>query len=380
MKKNILISAYISGNLGDDLFVKILCERYQSTQFYLIGEKKYKKIFEKIPNLCYIEEKGIKKYAIKVKNIIRKRMKKRRVSQNEMLQKKYINNMDAVVLIGGSMFIEQNNWKDAVEERRRIFDKKIYVLGCNFGPYTNKKYLLAHKKLFSKAEDVCFRDTYSYRLFEDMKNTRVAPDVIFNLKKKEEMEEKFFLISVINPNKEKNLVKYYDKYVMKMIDVVNCLTKRNEKVVLMSFCEKEGDLAIIDTISTKVNNKEKVEIFNHTNIEKSLALFQKAKGIIATRFHASILAFLYNKKVIPIIYNEKTFNMLNDFSYKGAYFTLEQFGEVSAENIVEELQKQNEIINVQTANQQFIKLDQYLLGEPEELSLIDEKGEQKFAK
>lgn len=381
MKKKILINAYINGNLGDDLFVKILCERYPNTQFYLIGEKRYKQFFGKIQNLHYIEENGIKKCVVKMNNIIRKLMKKRRVSLNERLQKKYINQMDTVVMIGGSMFIEQSNWKDAVEERRSIFDKKIYVLGCNFGSYTSKEYLLAYKNLFSKAEDVCFRDTYSYHLFEELENTRVAPDIILNLKQKQEIKEKYFVISVIDPNKEKKLAKYQNEYVTQMIEIVNCLTKENEMVVLMSFCEKEGDLFIVNKIFKEVNNKEKVKIYNHTNIEKSLSILQKSKGIIATRFHACVLAFLYNKKVIPIIYNEKTLNMLNDFSYTGVYFTLEQFGKIPAEQIVDKLKKQNKnkTVPIQLANQQFLKLDQYLLcDEAKKLPLITKKGEHKI--
>ena len=45
------IIAYVNGNLGDDLFVKILCERYPNQKFLLCGPKKYKDYFEYLDNL-----------------------------------------------------------------------------------------------------------------------------------------------------------------------------------------------------------------------------------------------------------------------------------------------------------------------------------------
>lgn len=38
--KNILVKAYLNQNLGDDLFVYILAERYKNKRFYLINYNK----------------------------------------------------------------------------------------------------------------------------------------------------------------------------------------------------------------------------------------------------------------------------------------------------------------------------------------------------
>lgn len=42
--KKILIKAYTQLNLGDDLFIKILCERYENTEFYLFATPEYKNL------------------------------------------------------------------------------------------------------------------------------------------------------------------------------------------------------------------------------------------------------------------------------------------------------------------------------------------------
>lgn len=52
--KKIIIYAYTKFNLGDDLFIKVLCERYPKTKFIIYAPKDYKKCFKDIKNIkCY---------------------------------------------------------------------------------------------------------------------------------------------------------------------------------------------------------------------------------------------------------------------------------------------------------------------------------------
>src|SRR5699024_1160694 len=44
--KKVMVYAYSQFNLGDDLFIKILCERYPETQFVLYAPKQYKRCFQ----------------------------------------------------------------------------------------------------------------------------------------------------------------------------------------------------------------------------------------------------------------------------------------------------------------------------------------------
>ena len=49
--KKVLIYAYMAGNLGDDLMVLVLCQRYPNVNFRLWADKSYKKRFQHIRNL-----------------------------------------------------------------------------------------------------------------------------------------------------------------------------------------------------------------------------------------------------------------------------------------------------------------------------------------
>ena len=51
--KKILIKAYAQLNLGDDLFIKMLCERYRDVEFYLFANSEYE-------NLKGIESNNLK--------------------------------------------------------------------------------------------------------------------------------------------------------------------------------------------------------------------------------------------------------------------------------------------------------------------------------
>ena len=171
--KKILVNAYLSLNFGDDLFLKILFERYDNVKWFLnSGDNRYLKIFKDIE----LEE-----------NICTKILKKLKIKKFHSINfEKY----DAGVYIGGSMFMESQTWKLDYDKLKYLLDnfnknsKPYYILGCNFGPYSNKGYEEKYKMLFSKAEDICFRDSYSYEIFKELSNVRIAPDIVSQLKAK----------------------------------------------------------------------------------------------------------------------------------------------------------------------------------------------------
>ena len=139
--KKVYIKAYTKLNLGDDLFVFMLCYRYKNVQFYIKELSPYTNVFKTIPNLKIIE------------NI------------NDI-------SFDAIVYIGGSIFIE--NSPSSIfrihELKEEIIKDNIptYIIGANFGPYTSKKYFETVKnELLPYVESITFRDTYSYNLFKN---------------------------------------------------------------------------------------------------------------------------------------------------------------------------------------------------------------------
>ncbi|MGL6023278.1 MAG: hypothetical protein ACRC0F_01555 [Cetobacterium sp.] len=133
--KEILIKAYAHLNLGDDLFIKMLCERYEDTQFYLYATPKYEEL------------KGIDSNNLNIlinNNFFKKVLFRlgRKVGISNILEDLKSRKLDGVVNIGGSIFIENDFSEEdfKVRERNLKFGKNYFVLGSNFGPYKNEEF------------------------------------------------------------------------------------------------------------------------------------------------------------------------------------------------------------------------------------------------
>lgn len=366
MKKKVLIYAYSRLNLGDDLFVKILCERYPNSQFYIMSNFNYRKGLSQNSNLKII-------YRIPfIDGIIRKL--KINFSLNQLVQKIIIYHCDLIVNIGGSIFMESKDWKhkSKILCDRVNSNKPYFIIGSNFGPYSDNDYMLEYRKIFSRVTDICFRDVYSFSLFNELHNVRYAADVVFSMPDKyyqeEGSERQDAVISIIDLSNREKLKIYETEYLDKLVELSRIMLKNNINVKFMSFCRKEGDDKAIEKILKKFSDKEinQISFYKyHGNIEEALLIIRNAKYIVATRFHAMILGWLYRKNVLPIIYSEKTSNVISDIGFNGVTVDIKSLEKFSSEKINEYLVNSDIIeISEQTrlANLQFKYLDE-LLGE-----------------
>src|SRR5699024_4713602 len=156
--KKVMIYAYTSSNLGDDLFIKELCERYPNTKFQLYAHSDYKKKFYNNKNLNIISNNNLFNRLI---NFCSRKFK-------------FINSIQKYKRMNSVL----------------NFKKPVYIIGANFGPYEDKDFVQKHNNLFKKVTDVCFRDKYSYQLFETNENVRLANDVIFQMEVNHSSNEK----------------------------------------------------------------------------------------------------------------------------------------------------------------------------------------------
>ncbi len=355
MKNKIFLSAYISGNLGDDLFIKVICERYPDLHFYVSGNKKYKNLFSKIKNLTYISDDTLYK---RIVNKINK------VLDTDFSLFTQLPKVDAHVIIGGSLFIQSKNWKANYAESINLVNKfeNNFLIGANFGPYQSDEFLNIHKDYFKKFVDICFRDTYSTNLFKDLTNVRTGSDVVFQLNYPIVKEKNYYIISMINCDDRENLKKYHTTYIYKLIEIIKAITSKGSKVILMGFCDEEKDYLVINELYEKLENKESVEIYHHSSIDDSLELLASSKGIIATRFHAMILGFLFSKPTIPLLYSEKMRTVMNDINYDGLFCYLQDIESLSVESCLEHLEAKTNL-NIQAIKEesykQFIGLDKF---------------------
>lgn len=358
---SVYVKGYFEKNLGDDLFFKILINRYRNTKFYIYTKNDYSNIGKNLIN----------KYSII--NAIENKMIQKFSKNNYCLpiEKKIAKSTEFIIQIGGSLFMERSgiNWKENSDFLYKKIKKKYFILGSNFGPYITEEYKEYFRSIFLNAVDVCFREKKSYEIFEKNSNIRVASDIVFsldiaNVKIK---ENKKVIISVINCEK-KGLEKNKKKYEEKIIELMKFFIGKGYKITLMSFCSKEGDEEEIESILNKCDIEliKNIETYYYRGkIDEALNILADSQIIVGSRFHANIKGLVLNKTIIPIAYSKKTTNVLKDLNFKGKVIeinNIEQFivNELSEEDLSYKCNVDNAIINAQ---EHFKKLDEILLNE-----------------
>jgi len=361
--KKVMVHAYLHFNLGDDLFVKILSERYPNIKFYVYAPKNYITLFKKNKNIKVIPINNIILRGI---NFIFRKLFKINIITLKLIR----NSCDAVIHIGGSLFIQGEEWKKELNRTRsmHVKGKPVFLLGSNFGPFFDEEFYNEHREMFRKYTDICFREEYSYNLFRSLSNVRFADDIVFQLKPKIHGEdENNIVISVIKPSK-KNLTNIDEIYYEKIRDISVYFIDRGYTVTLMSFCEYEGDTEAVSEIIELMPDRLSDKILKHyymLNIDDTLKVIEQASFIIATRFHAMVLGWVYNKPVFPIVYSSKMTNVMKDVGFNGLYSDLDNINNLEPELVFNS--KDYNLISVSkqinNSEKQFKILDDYLTKE-----------------
>lgn len=356
--KKIFLKCCLNKNLGDDLFLKVISDRYKNN-IITISRKKYNKKFY-CDNLKIIY---INYFLFRCFNKLSKMLNK-----NNILEMFFIKESDFVVILGGSIFMESKKRLGASNKSwYEKLNKNYYILGSNVGPYYTEDFIKDTIKIFDKAQDVCLRDKKSYNLVRSCKKVRQASDIIFSLdvNKYIKNEKKILAISVINCDKKAGQIKNPNQelYEEKINEIINFFLKENYNIKLMSFCKDEGDETTINNLFNKYSYDSRVKkFFYNGNIEEILYELGESSLIIGSRFHANILGLIMDKSIIPIIYNNKTENLLNDINFEGIRIDINNLEEFKVSNI-----DMNKVLNItdvsyqkKDAQRQFEELDKFL--------------------
>lgn len=361
MKKRVLVCAYFAKNVGDDLFLKVLFDRYPHVNWELLtANRDYLDIFKDYENVkitySYRDIK-IGKYHLNLFFLIHKL---------SFGFKKY----DAIVNIGGSIFMQNPTWMVSFSKREYLIKKikaeRNFIIGANFGPFLDQDFMRKHRELFPTYDDICFRDSSSYNLFKDLKNVRLAPDVVLGFQDHQiEKKEKVVGISTINLEDRPDLRKYTTSYNHKIAKLVEHYIEKGYQIRLFSFCEKEGDLKGLHKIINKVSPQyiDNINIIRYTgDLLSFLKVFKSCGRIIGSRFHSLILAMVYDQPFYPLIYSEKTSHFLTDlgFSHKGCHIRDMKHLNVTDISSLESFSHVKDKQVFLDANRHFDKLDAFL--------------------
>ncbi len=338
-KKVAVIFIYLQNNLGDDLFLQQLCLRYPNVDFYAMPTFVSNKMLEGLDNLYFSEQ--MKTY-----------FKEFNLPKLSDKLKKFYNSFDACIILGGSIFMQFNQaWRQRLRnfKNRTSLNKNTYIIGANFGPYTDAAFLTEHTEVFKGVKDLCFRDSVSASYFPDADNIRFAPDILFAYKYKNEsiVPKKQVAISVINcawegrPIPQLKLLKgVMDTYVDKIVSMCSEFSRKGYEISLLSFCASQGDLNTAKTIESRcmLNGVTNISICHYDGeVEPVLDKMIESEIIVATRFHAMILGFMLGKSVLPIIYDEKQKYVLQDLNFFGEVCEMKDIASLDPRGIVERL-------------------------------------------
>lgn len=310
----VYVAGYWNTNLGDDLFLMLLSKRYPQHDFYIIAGHHDFAVFSGQKNLHLVKLP----FWVKVANHFGK--DKWLFSQ----QIKTVKKMDAYCELGGSLFIlPKTGMGKQFAVRKQILATGIpyFIIGSNFGPYNSKRQVTSYHTFFTKVRHVTFRDQFSYNLFADLPNVSCAPDVAFNLDPDQfTLAQDYILFSVIDPHGRVKSGEE-ERYYAVINELVNRFLNQGERVVLMPFCAAEGDLRAAQKIAAKFANSH-LGIYVHKDLKQSLIKLARAKAVVASRYHAMILSWLFQKPTFVLSYSEKINHVIADLCPEQPYLDI----------------------------------------------------------
>lgn len=357
----VMIYAYTANNLGDDLFIHTICTRYPKTKFLCYAPKSYQKTCNHLVNLEIIPNDRL------LNKFIHAAL--RPYNKEFYLQEQVARTCEIGVYIGGSIFMEQADWKREVQhvQAMKTSHSSFFILGANFGPYQSDTFYHTYEKLFRGMTDICFRDQKSKELFKHLPNVRQAADIVFQLKDtfSREKPKEQILISVIYPSIREDLKTDNTNYFKGIANISSQLVSEGYDVLLMAFCKEEKDhLAIREIISLIPNTlHHKVDSYTYnTNLQEAISKISESKAVIATRFHAMILGWILNKPTYPIVYSNKMKTVMEEISFKGDYSTVKNIHVADPKKIIQELDQEPIDISsfITDGEKQFVVLDSLL--------------------
>lgn len=333
---NALVDIYLDNNLGDNIMGETLIRYLESlgVRCFLLANDDFTNtdIINNNPNTRLITS-----------------ITKRTLRENDI---------GLYVRIGGSMF-PHNNFKEGIFRyltlvqymKMKRMGIKIYILGCNMGPFHSSVGIGATKKIIKIADMVTCRDNESFSFIFDVKkkNCYMYPDVVFsrqdlllNCQERDVLGISTYTGYILG------LRTHNLSYSKLIVDVIDTYLEKNPQGRVKLFVFDSGynsDYPTTHKIYSKAEKKERIEIVAFTgDILSFMKEFNKCSVMIGTRFHSIVLALLCKIPVLPIVYSNKSKNLLLDLNYKGQVLEIADCNNVNVGSVVEAVCSKNSLL------------------------------------
>lgn len=337
--RSVIVYGIHTLNVGDDLFLKVLLERYPSIRFIVHAPEVYKRVFLGHKNLKVVSESdGVIRCLAFLSKCFH-------VSLSKLLYFYLIikYHVGIFVIIGGSLFIEGNSNMPRLLFSLGRFRKlkqslKVCIIGTNYGPSKSASWQNVVSDALSIADDVCFRDKPSYDTFAKLSNVRWGNDIVFHssfptiLNKRKEI-----CVNIRSVDSWPTLKPFKKRYLEVTKGLIEDFQRKGYGVNILSFCEKYGDNVISDELFDQLQSKQKVNrIYYSGNLAEITDVIAASEYMIATRFHAIILGLFYDVKILPVSYSIKSENMLKTLGFWRDIYDFERYCNSSLITLKEE--------------------------------------------
>ena len=343
MQEKVFLFACIEKNIGDDLFVRTVCERYPHVQFTISSDANYGTL-SKINNLSF--SRRLKWWtfftSLEPRTTIRKIAKTIGESTLKLLLGK---RAVALFIVGNAFknFTYRGKYQSEWIRKRLQLAKKFYLISTNFGPYNDSRWKDDFEEIFPQMTDVCFRDEYSYQLFAHLSNTRFAPDAILTLGEQQinDNHPKNVIISLIDcalNARSKELRRAAESYESTMVEVAQKFLAEGYRVTFLN-SNTNQDRPACDRIISNIGSANVDVVDYNGDLDVIFDLYRNSSCVVATRLHTIILAWLHRLPVVPIVYDIKVENLLNSYHFSADRFDVKNLDNVSGEDIFEAMKK-----------------------------------------
>ena len=310
---NILLESFIDRNLGDDLMLSILVQRYPEVLFMAVRD---------------VHLNGLEPYCNWPNFLV--------PDWGDL--DAILPLVDGYIVYGGSTWQDHGNnhhwfgWRRHVLDAMRRHGKFSLAIGNNIGPLMT----VAGSQLFADLardfDHLAVRDSFSLEWLRKAglgDKTSLCADLVFGLPIPKPVPDPGLIgISVHRSALYPERNEAYGQAIAAL--VMRLHARRPElRIELLGFDSiSERDDFLIDQIYHRLGRPSWVTCRTYVgDLDGFLAAFGRCSHVFASRFHALLLALLWDIPFTPFDYMGKTAALLADLDYRGPVFTHEDFPE-----------------------------------------------------